>query len=105
MPPHYNVWQWGPNDPILQEVSCNIVDMYTEIYMVRSTLVNHPRGRGTKFFGPIVNMEVTTKRRHHTVNIFVLYTRQFMVHQMYYLVSSGSMVVLVPLLRSVFVNF
>ena len=49
MPAHYNVWHWGPNDPILQELSCGIVKTYTGIYVVRSTLVNLPHGRGTNF--------------------------------------------------------
>ena len=79
-------WHWGPNDPILQDLSCDIANMYTGIHVFRSPLVSLPRGRGTKFSGPIASMGSTAQR----VNIFVHCTKPFIGLQIYYLVSIGS---------------
>ena len=85
MPAHYNIWQWGPNDPILQEVSCDIDNMYTVIYVIRYTLASPRHGRGIKFFVHTVDMGFIRPR----ANTFVRCTKHFTVRQRSYLAING----------------
>ena len=59
MPVLFDIWRFGPNDPILQLVSFDYVKVHIGLHATRCLLATLRRGREGKFLCPSENLAIT----------------------------------------------